>query len=93
MDENRCRNFLYVPSFGFYEIDGFEQGERGNKKWKADMERTESDRKVMEILQKRYPGCRIVQNGNRWDIIPDKQKYNDYRRHNPKISKNNRLPS
>ncbi|MCM3568993.1 hypothetical protein [Neobacillus mesonae] len=72
------KNFIYVPSIGFIECTV-------SAAWQKEdiltvdeqVERTMNDPAILKKLQEMHPGCEIVQDGNRWDVIPKKDPYDE----------------
>ncbi len=61
------KSLVYIPSMGFLEVVG---EERVKRKEEALTESEMIDNTILRRLQKQYPGCRIIQDGNKWSVFP-----------------------
>lgn len=71
MEVGEQRNFVYIPLLGMIE-SGDTKSETLARIRKAEVKREIADKKLRRRLQKEYPGCEIVKNGNHWTIKPKK---------------------
>lgn len=70
------KNFIYIPTVGFIEVIVGEIVEKEKHKFQVEDKNENKairDQKIFTRLQKEYPGCTIIQNGDLWGIIPKKK--------------------
>ncbi|WHY86012.1 hypothetical protein QNH39_26135 [Neobacillus novalis] len=69
MQAGEKKTFMYIPSLGI--VESFKtRDEAVNENNPEQAAQKIFDDTVLRRLQKEYPGCRIIQNGNSWAIIP-----------------------
>lgn len=66
------KTFMYIPSLGIIESFKTREEAVNNNNQGQDAQKM-IDNKILKRLQKEHPGCRIIQNGNSWSIIPTEE--------------------
>jgi len=72
------KKLVYIPKLGFLDDIWSAIGEESPKdnqsqiQQETSRELTKVDQIILKRLQKEYPGCKIIHNGNRWEVVPEK---------------------
>ena len=67
------KKFVYIPDLGFFDDIWSAIGEvpPEDDLFPNLQETSSTDEIIRKRLQKEYPGCRIIHDGNRWEVIPE----------------------
>jgi len=72
MEVGARKSFVYIPSMGFIEVcEAREEGMEGNNQELSEKEMM--DIAIRRRLEREYPGCEIIQDGDSWSVNPKGQ--------------------